>query len=148
MEFRKYQKSNSFKSPSLTDQNIDKEVSEFERQSDDLDTFDMSDEDLVSSLSFISRLYDYINVDKEQKNTPVALFWIARIEQKLQRNMFFSMSDLYLRACIKEYPSHPYGKKCFQKYKQEQIDSFTGTRGTELPASVKAELDRFEKLVK
>ncbi len=143
-----FSKKTEFNYLKLTDKNIEAESAAFELKLGNLDSFLLNDEDLVNSLVFLSNLYDYTNNFDQQKHLPIALYYISLLEKKLQQSIFFSLSDLYLKKCIRDFSKHPYAKKCFEKYKQNTVDSFTGTRGTDLPVSVKKELDAFEAIFK
>jgi hypothetical protein len=147
-ELMSFNKKTEFNFLKLSDKNIEAESALFEQKLGNLDSYLLNDEDLVNSLVFLSNLYDYTNNLEQQKHLPIALYFISVLEKKHQQSLFYSLSDLYLRKCIKEFTKHDYARKCFDKYKQLTLDSFTGTRGTDLPASVKKELDQFQALFK
>ena len=85
------------------------------------------------------------NKDKSMK--PAIMYWLATIERDYRISMFDQTADNYLKECIEKYSTSKIAKKCFTLYKELQIISNTGSRGTDLPKSVSEQLDNYEKLV-
>jgi hypothetical protein len=93
-------------------------------------------------------LSNYLNENTKTELAPEILYWIGVTENRLGKNLFFTIGDLYLKECITRYPNSPTAKKCFQEYKNEVTFRFTGSIGTNIPASKQKELKRLENLIK
>lgn len=78
---------------------------------------------------------------------PNLLYWLAKVERDYRISMFDQTSDNYLKECIEKYSTHKIAKKCLSLYKEFQVMSYTGSRGTDLPKSVSSQLEAYEALV-
>jgi hypothetical protein len=76
---------------------------------------------------------------------PRALYLLGFAYTKLP--LFFSESwaEMYLERCIKEFPGSVSAKQAFVAYRDQVIDDYTGTAGTEIPAEVQLHLDELRK---
>ncbi len=104
------------------------------------DMIDASNPRLVKNLTVSGILYEYLNTHPESKIKPDILYWLAVIDKQLQETLFYSLSDLYLKQCMQEFPAHPTAKKCFEQYKLNMILAYSGSSGTHLPGDIKKEL--------
>ncbi|MGZ3725924.1 MAG: hypothetical protein ACXWQQ_08985 [Pseudobdellovibrio sp.] len=102
---------------------------------------------LVIDLETNQHLYDLLEKSLDKNLRPWILYWLAYQEKDYRQNMFDMSVEYYLKECIEKYSSQPAAKRCLGLYKEIQIESFTGTRGTEIPGSVQATLNKYEKLV-
>lgn len=93
-------------------------------------------------------LFKLLETNDNKKLRPVVLYNLARIESDYRTNFFDLTSDNYLKECIEKYPKERIAKKCFDLYKELQILSYTGSRGTDLPLSVVRQLEKYESMVK
>lgn len=93
-------------------------------------------------------LSNYLQQNPNTKLTPEILYWEGLTENRIGKNIFFTLGDLYLKECITRYPDAPVAKKCFQEYKDEMTMRFTGSIGTNIPKSKQQELKRLESLLK
>ncbi len=78
-------------------------------------------------------LYRYINIHPTSATAPQILYWLARIDHHLEHSYFYSLSEIYLKNCIKKYPLSDFAPKCLAQYKQNLEFGFTGTSGTQIP---------------
>lgn len=85
------------------------------------------------------------NVNPQMK--PSLLYYLARIESDYRISFFDQTSDNYLKECIEKYSTQKIAKKCFALYKELQIISYSGSRGTDLPLSVSRLLEKYELMV-
>jgi hypothetical protein len=76
---------------------------------------------------------------------PQALYLLGFAYTKLP--LFFSESwaEMYLERCIKEFPGSPNAKRAFNVYRDQVIDDYTGTGGTDIPDEVKLHLEELRK---
>ena len=93
-------------------------------------------------------LSNYLQENPETKLTPEILYWEGLTENRLGKNIFFTLGDLYLKECITRYPTSPIARKCFKEYKDEMTLRFTGSIGTNIPKSKQQELKKLESLLK
>jgi hypothetical protein len=76
---------------------------------------------------------------------PRALYLLGFAYTKLP--LFFSESwaEMYLERCIKEFPGTVTAKQAFSIYRDQIVDDYTGTAGTDIPAEVKLHLEELRK---
>lgn len=79
---------------------------------------------------------------------PMALYWLAFSDKQLSQTYFYSLSDLYLKDCIRLYPASEYAKKCYEEYKDNLEFGYSGSVGTDIPKAEKQELERLKKMLK
>jgi len=72
---------------------------------------------------------------------PRALYLLGFAYAKLP--LFFSQSwaEMYLERCITEFPDSAVAKKAYAVYREQIIDDYTGTAGTDIPAEIKLHLE-------
>lgn len=72
---------------------------------------------------------------------PRALYLLGFAYTKLP--LFFSESwaEMYLERCINEFPGTVMAQKAYLVYREQIIDDYTGTAGTDIPAEIKLHLD-------
>lgn len=75
-------------------------------------------------------------------------YWLAFSERALGYNIFYSLADGYLRACMDEMPQLPVAKKCYREYEAFISFAYSGSAGTEIPADVATELRAYKKRVR
>lgn len=104
------------------------------------DMVDASNPRLVKNLTVSGVLYEYLNTHPTTSIKPEILYWLALLDKQIQETLFYSLSDLYLKQCMSEFPKHPIAKKCFDQYKRNVILSYSGSSGIHLPSEVKKDL--------
>jgi hypothetical protein len=115
-----------------------------ERISED---YKFSNQRAAADLDTSHFLFQLLEKNKTQNMRPVIMYWLATIERDYRISMFDQTADNYLKECIEKYSTLKIAKKCFTLFKELQIISYTGSRGTDLPKSVTEQLDSYEKLV-
>jgi hypothetical protein len=93
-------------------------------------------------------LSKYLNDNPKSKNVPGILYWLSIAERRLSNSFFFSLSDLYLKDCVRLYPKSKYGKKCYQEYADNIEFGYSGSGGTDIPKEEKQELDALKEALK
>jgi len=93
-------------------------------------------------------LSNYLADNSLTNQTPEILYWLSIAERRLSQTYFFSLSDLYLKDCIKRYPSSPIAKKCYQEYADNLEAGYSGSAGTVIPQEEKTELLKLKALLK
>jgi hypothetical protein len=99
---------------------------------------------LISSGVLTKFLNDNPNTDL----VPTILYWLAISEKRLSNSYFFSLSDLYLKECILQYPKSAIAKSCYQEYEDNLTFGYSGSSGTDIPSSEKRELERLKNALK
>lgn len=123
--------------------NNDRELKSFIKE--DLNEDSPSD---VTLLVAAGVLYKYINSHPNSQLVPLSLYWLGKIDNKLEHSYFFSLSEIYLKNCVKKYSSSPYAKQCYQQYKENLEMGFTGTAGTDIPEEELAKLKELKSYLK
>ena len=93
-------------------------------------------------------LSKYLNDNPDSKSTPEILYWISVAERRLSSTYFFTISDLYLKDCIKKYSKSPFAKKCYGLYESTIEEEFMGSSGLDIPPSEKQELVKLKNYLK
>ena len=93
-------------------------------------------------------LSKYLNDSPKTKLAPEILYWLSIAERRLSNTYFFSLSDLYLKDCVKLYSKSKYAKKCFSEYAENIEFGYSGSGGTDIPAEEKQELERLRGFLK
>lgn len=106
------------------------------------------DEKEVDDLLISGILFQYLNNHPESSLAPQTLYWLGKIDKRLNNNLFYSLGDLYLIECIEKYPKTATAKECYQEYEEEITFSYTGSAGTHLPKDVSDELKRLKQLIR
>lgn len=87
----------------------------------------------VTQLVAAGALYHFINNSPKSTAVPEALYWLGKIDYRLEHSYFYSLSEIYLKNCIVHYPKSPFARKCYEQYKENLEIGFTGTSGTNIP---------------
>lgn len=81
------------------------------------------------------------------RSAPLLNYWLGKIESELKKDDFLSSAELFLKQCIKKYPRNPIAQKCYQELKETNDFMYSGSRGTDIPPEVEAELQELQKLI-
>lgn len=114
---------------------------------EELKEFTTGDND-ITLLVASGVLSKFLNDNPKTKSAPEILYWLAIAERRLSNTYFFTLSDLYLKDCIKLYPASPFAKKCYKQYEETIEFGYSGSGGTDIPPSEKRELVRLRGLLK
>lgn len=93
-------------------------------------------------------LSNYLFENPDSEMAPDISFWLGWAEKYLKREAFFGPGDLFLKQCVKRYPSHKIARNCLDEYQESIEFEFSGSSGTHIPADIQKELDNLEKLIK
>ncbi len=93
-------------------------------------------------------LSKYLTDHPKTPLAPEILYWLSIAERRLSNTYFFSLSDLYLKDCIKLYPKSRYAKKCYAEYAENIEFGYSGSSGTDIPVEEKQELERLKGYLK
>lgn len=106
-------------------------------------THRQNDVSLLRGTAILHQLLEQGALKKELR--PQALYLLGFAYTKLP--LFFSESwaEMYLERCIKEFPGSANAKRAFAAYRDQTIDDYTGTAGTDIPDEVKLHLEELRK---
>lgn len=93
-------------------------------------------------------LSKYLNDHPKTKNAPQILYWLSVAEKRLSNTYFFTLSDLYLKDCVRLYSKNPFARKCYNLYESNIEYGYTGSGGTDVPPEEKHELARLREYLK
>lgn len=93
-------------------------------------------------------LYRYLNEKAGPKEIPSILYWLSLCERSLGYNYDFSLSDYYLKACIKRYPRAPFARACYDEYESYLRFFHTSPVDPIFPREVAEELAGLKKVLK
>lgn len=128
--------------------NSEKTLQDFVKERENIaNHYKFSNQRYIVDLETSYYLYQLIEKNKDAALKPWLLYWLAYQEKDYRLNMFDITAEQYLKECIEKYSSHKAAKKCFGLYKEMIIDSYTGSRGTDVPKSVSDQLNQYEKMV-
>jgi hypothetical protein len=110
-----------------------------ERGSKDTPDMPQNDVALLRGTAIIHQQLEEGKVPKELR--PRALYLLGFAYTKLP--LFFSESwaEMYLERCITEFPGTALAKKAYAVYREQIIDDYTGTAGTDIPAEIQLHLE-------
>lgn len=111
------------------------------------DHYKLANQRYIVDLETSYFLYQLLEKTTDVKLKPWIMYWLAYQEKDYRLTMFDLTAEQFLKECIEKYTKDKAAKKCFSLFKQMQIDSFTGSRGTDLPKSVVNQLKKYEKMV-
>lgn len=134
--------SKGLKTKNDVDKFISKDLSPLKKKAFLKDGFDV---DLLLASGLLS---NYLFENPTSSKAPEISFWLGWTEKHLKRENFFGSGDLFLKQCVKRYPTNPIANKCLDEYKESVEFEFTGSSGTHIPSDVKKELDDLGKLIK
>lgn len=109
--------------------------------------YNLANQRYIVDLETSHFLYQLLEKTTDVKIKPWILLGLAELEKDYRLTMFDLSAEQYLKECIQQYPKDKAAKKCLGLYKEIKTAAFTGSRGTDIPASVKREFEQFEKLV-
>lgn len=113
----------------------------------DLPKFIAGAQEKIHYLYLQEELESYFAKKPKKEEMPELLYWMAYIDRPLNNNLFYSLSEIYLKECILSYSRHPFAKKCYKEYEEAINFSFSGSAGTFIPDDVQKQLNDFKKLL-
>ena len=100
----------------------------------------------VYDLNLSSILIDYYNAHPETKLGAKILYWLATLDKRLNDDLFFSLGDFYLLACMEKYPNDPVAKDCYESYMDDLEINYL-SKEKEFPKEILTRIKRLQKLI-
>ncbi len=79
-------------------------------------------------------------------NKGVALLYLGQIYPRISSSLFFRFGEMYLKACIAEYPKTSSARSCYVALELLVNEGFSGSGGTNIPEDEQVELMRLRRL--
>lgn len=108
--------------------------------------FSLTNSSEVYDLNLSSILMDYYNAHPETKLGAKILYWLATLDKRVNDDLFFSLGDYYLLACMEKYPKDPIAKDCYESYMDDLEINYL-SRDKEFPPEVKSRIKKLQKLI-
>ena len=100
----------------------------------------------VNDLNLSSILMDYYNAHPDTKLGARILYWLATLDKRLNDDLFFSLGDFYLLACMEKYPKDPIAQDCYESYLDELEINYL-SKEKEFPKDIKERIKKLQKLI-
>lgn len=68
-------------------------------------------------------LYRYLNEKAQLAQIPAVLYWLAVSDRAIGYYDAFTLTDFYLKACVRRFPDQPFALKCYQEY-EKYLETF------------------------
>lgn len=75
-----------------------------------------------------------------------ALLYLGQIYPRLSSDLFFRFGDMYLKACITEYPKTSVARSCYIALELSVTEGYSGSAGTDIPDEEQMELMRLKRI--
>jgi hypothetical protein len=75
-----------------------------------------------------------------------ALLYLGQIYPRLSSNLFFRFGEMYLKACITEYPKTAMARSCYVALELNVTEGYSGSAGTDIPEDEQVELLRLKRI--
>lgn len=102
---------------------------------------------VVTHLYVSGILYETLFTRPSDANTPDFLLLLARSENILNQQFFYSLGDLYLRECVTEFPKSAAAKSCYKDLESSLNEAYRSTTGLQLPEEIKSELKGYRERI-
>lgn len=109
----------NFKPELVKEEEMDKFLKNFISDEEEGPIFTATNSSEVYDLNLSSILLDYYNVHPETKLGGRILYWLAMLDKRLNDDLFFSLGDFYLLACMEKYSKDPIAKDCYEAYVED-----------------------------
>jgi hypothetical protein len=101
----------------------------------------------VYDLNLSSILLDYYNTHPETKLGGRILYWLAMLDKRLNDDLFFSLGDFYLLACMEKYNKDPISKECYEAYVEDMEINLVTDKKQKKNSELDNKLMRLRKLI-
>jgi hypothetical protein len=102
-----------------------------------------NDVSLLRGTAILHQLLEHGAVKPQVR--PQALYLLGFAYTKLPLFFSDSWAEMYLERCIREFPGSANAKRSFSTYRDQILDDYTGTAGTEIPDEIKLHLEELRK---
>ena len=75
-----------------------------------------------------------------------ALLYLGQIYPRISSSLFFRFGDMYLKACVTEYPKTSEARSCYVALELLVTEAYSGSGGTNIPEDEQVELMRLKRI--
>lgn len=108
--------------------------------------FSVTNSTEVYDLNLSTILMDYLNAHPDTKLGAKILYWLAIIDKRVNDDLFFSVGDYYLLACMEKYSKDPVAKDCYDAYMDELEFNYM-SKDKKLPPELGEKVKKLQKLL-
>ena len=109
--------------------------------------FTVTNSSEVYDLNLSSILLDYYNAHPETKLGGRILYWLAILDKRVNGELFFSVGDFYLLACMEKYSKDPIAAECFDAYQEDLEINYISKDKKKLPPEIVEKLNALKKMI-
>ncbi len=128
------------------EEEIEKFMTSFISDDEEGPIFSLTNSSEVNDLNLHSILMDYYNVHPETLHGAKILYWLATLDKRVNDDLFFSLGDYYLLACMEKYPKDPIAKDCYESYVDDLEINYLG-KDKEFTPEINAKIKKLQKLL-
>lgn len=136
----------NFDPAKVAEEDMAKFMQTFIADDEDGPIFSLSNSSEVYDLNLSSILMDYYNAHPGTLHGAKILYWLATLDKRVNDDLFFSLGDYYLLACMENYPKDPVAKECYDSYVDDLEINYLG-KDKEFPAEIKERILKLQKLL-
>lgn len=136
----------NFDATSVKEEDMEKFMKTFISDDEEGPIFTATNSSEVYDLNLSSILMDYYNAHPETKLGAKILYWLATLDKRLNDDLFFSLGDYYLLACMEKYPKDPVAKDCYEAYLDDMEINYL-SKEKKYPAKIEERLKYLQKLI-
>jgi tetratricopeptide (TPR) repeat protein len=130
----------------VKEEEIEKFMNTFMADDDEGPVFSPTNSSEVYDLNLSEILIDYYNAHPDTKHGAKILYWMANLDKRINDDLFFSLGDYYLLACMENYPKDPMAKECYDSYVDDLEINYSDKKKP-LPPEVRAKINKLQKLL-
>lgn len=75
-----------------------------------------------------------------------AILLLGQVYDRISYNLFFRFSEMYLKACVREYKKTKFARQCYDALEQVVSEGYTGSGGMNIPEDEQVELFQLKRL--
>ena len=108
--------------------------------------FSVTNSSEVNDLNLSTILMDYYNAHPTTKLGAKILYWLATLDKRVNDDLFFSLGDYYLLACMEKYSKDPIAQECYESYLDDLEINYLG-KDKDFPPEIKSKVKKLQKLI-
>lgn len=109
--------------------------------------FTVTNSSEVYDLNLSSILLDYYNAHPDSKLGGRILYWLAILDKRINDELFFSVGDFYLLACMEKYSKDPVASECYDSYQEDLEMNYITKDKKVFPPEIIERLNNLKKLI-
>ncbi len=136
----------NFDAQTVKEEDMEKFMKTFIADDEEGPIFSATNSSEVYDLNLSSILLDYYNAHPETKLGAKILYWLSALDKRLNDDLFFSLGDYYLLACMEKYPKDPVAKDCYEAYMDDLEINYL-SKEKDFPPKIKEKIKYLQKLI-